>query len=56
MHYIGIDSAKATFEAALPKAKGFQVVELGNMEEGFTKLLNQLPADSHCVMEDTGPY
>ena len=56
MIYIGIDCAKATFEAALPKEKNYQVARFDNTQEGFLCLLSQLPTGSHCVLEATGPY
>ena len=56
MIYIGIDCSKATFEVAIPKMKGYQSSKLGNVEEGFRKLLELLPADCQCVMEASGPY
>jgi transposase len=56
MIYIGIDCSKATFDVAIPKMKGYQASKLGNVEEGFRKLLELLPADCQCVMEASGPY
>jgi len=56
MPYIGIDCAKASFQAALPTEKSYQVLSFANSEQGFTELVALLPPDSHCVMEATGPY
>lgn len=54
--YIGIDCAKSSFEVALPASKHYQVVKFTNDQEGFERLLAQLPQGAHCVMEATGPY
>ena len=51
MIYIGIDCSKATFDVAIPQAKGYQTCKLDNAQEGFGQLLDLLPADSQCIME-----
>lgn len=54
MHFIGIDISKKYFDVALPALKTAK--RFGNDKTGFTCLLKQLPPDSCCVMEATGPY
>jgi transposase len=56
MIYIGIDCSKATFDVAIPQAKGYQTHKLANTEEGFKNLLELISEDSLCLMEASGPY
>jgi len=54
MHFIGIDISKKHLDVALPSQKATN--RYSNDTAGFTCLVKQLPADSYCVMEATGPY
>jgi transposase len=56
MIYIGVDCSKATFDVAIPQAKGYKTCKLDNTEEGFVKLLNLLAEGCQCIMEASGPY
>jgi transposase len=56
MHYIGIDIAKQSFDVALPLEKGYQLKKYPYETSGLAALLQQLPVESCCVMEATGPY
>ncbi len=51
MNYIGVDCSKTTFDVTIPKEKGYQTYKFDNIEIGFRKLLELLPAESQCVME-----
>lgn len=57
MLYAGIDIAKASFTLAIPKPdKGYADYVLTNDQVGFEQLLTLLPANTHLVMEASGPY
>jgi transposase len=56
MQYIGIDISKKQLDVALPTAKAAKLSRYSNDEAGFAALLQQLPPESCCVMEATGPY
>jgi transposase len=54
MHFIGIDISKKHLDVALPAQKATN--RYSNDRAGFTALVKQLPEESCCVMEATGPY
>ncbi len=55
--YIGIDVAKDTLSVAVPKLNaGWKLAEYANSPDGIRSLLDQLPDQSHCVLEATGSY
>lgn len=56
MHYIGIDISKKHLDVAFCEGKTAKVSRFSNDAPGFAALLKQLPENSCCVMEATGPY
>jgi len=56
-NYTGIDVSKSTIDCSISLADGsVRELKTGNNSEGFQKLLKILSAESHVVMESTGPY
>jgi transposase len=53
---IGIDISKSTFDVCIQADNKFKSNVYSNDSKGFEQFANTLPADSHCVMEATGPY
>jgi transposase len=56
MHYIGIDISKKHLDVAFSAEKAGKLHRYSNAAAGFAGLLEQLPENSCCVMEATGPY
>lgn len=56
MHYIGIDISKKHLDVAFSTGKAGKLHRYSNAAAGFAALLEQLPENSCCVMEATGPY
>ncbi len=55
---VGIDISKKNFDVAIEKenSQGYLHKKYPNDEFGFSNLLAELPPQSHCVMEASGPY
>lgn len=53
---VGIDISKKTFDVALPGKDGYVSKQYTNDAKGFKQLVGVLAAESHCVMEASGPY
>jgi transposase len=54
--FAGIDISKDSFDLALPVEGKLTAHKLPNNPDGFTQLLNLLPAQTRCVMEASGAY
>jgi transposase len=55
--YVGIDVAKDTLAVALPQTTtSWKVRSIRNTPEAIRKLINELPGQSHVVLEATGSY
>jgi transposase len=55
-HYTGIDISKSFFDVAFLAQGKYRYHKFSNDKAGFKALLQVLPADSHVVMEASGPY
>lgn len=53
---VGIDISKNTFDVCVLTAGKGKSNVYSNAPQGFKEFTTSLPADSHCVMEATGPY
>jgi transposase len=55
--YVGIDVSKNFFDVCVLSSDGKSTSkQMEYDKQGLSKLTEWLPADSHCVMEATGPY
>src|ERR1700749_1350886 len=55
-NYTGIDISKSFFDVAVPNGELHRYYKFSNDESGFKELLKVLGADSHVIMEASGPY
>jgi transposase len=55
-NYVGIDIAKSDFDVAIETGGHYRHYKFSNDVAGFKTLVQQLTADSHAVMEASGPY
>lgn len=55
-NYTGIDVSKSFFDVAFIERGKYEYYKFSNDEPGFNNLLKVLAADSHVVMEASGPY
>ena len=53
---IGIDVSKETFDVAFEQEGQWQHKVYANSAKGFKEFTKQVSAESHCVMEASGPY
>jgi transposase len=56
LNYVGVDIGLEWIDAAWHDQEKLHHAKLPNTLEGFKKLVKQCGADSHYVMESTGPY
>jgi transposase len=55
-NFAGFDISKKFFDACFSFNEVLSVKRFSNDRQGFKQLAVQLPADTHCVMEASGPY
>lgn len=53
---VGVDISKDFFDCAFRMDQGYQTKRFNNDRSGFKQAIDWAPADSHWVMEATGPY
>ena len=55
-NFAGFDVSKKFFDVCLSVDGLMSSTRFSNDIQGFKALFSQLPVDTHCVMEATGPY